>query len=92
MDDPTPNAPFTEPELRLLDLILSTLARRGSPTMALRNPDFGIIRSKVDALRARARATSSSHASVLRFTPRSADRAPLRRGTSRPRSPREGSR
>ncbi|MBZ0117333.1 MAG: hypothetical protein K8H88_10075 [Sandaracinaceae bacterium] len=45
---------FSEGEIQVLDFILSTLLRGGSPQMAVRNKDFASLCRKVIAMKAKA--------------------------------------
>jgi hypothetical protein len=44
---------FSEGEIQMLDFILSTLLRGGSPAMATRNKDFAALCRKVVAMKAK---------------------------------------
>ena len=44
---------FSEDEIQVLDFILSTLLRGGSPAMATRNKDFASVCRKVVAMKAK---------------------------------------
>lgn len=44
---------FTEGEIQVMDFILQTLLRGGSPTMATRNRDFASLCRKIMAMKAK---------------------------------------
>lgn len=45
---------FSEGEIQVLDFILTTLLRGGTPTMAVRSKDFASLCRKVQSMKARA--------------------------------------
>lgn len=59
---------FSEGEIQVMDFILSTLLRGGTPTMAVRSKDFASLCRKVQSMKSRA-ADAKTGAPVKRGTP-----------------------
>lgn len=59
---------FSEGEIQVMDFILSTLLRGGTPTMAVRSKDFASLCRKVQSMKSRA-ADAKSGGAVKRNAP-----------------------
>ncbi|MGE0789704.1 MAG: hypothetical protein AB7S26_28785 [Sandaracinaceae bacterium] len=60
---------FSEGEIQMMDFILSTLLRGGSPQMATRNKDFASLCRKVVAMKAKVAETKRKEARGQRPVP-----------------------